>query len=587
MSIIDSFDRSTLERLRTAQGRTEWIEEQADLVAEKMIEAMGRIVRDALENFAATLPTITAAGDFTTLDVIPTQWSQAVESVMPNIEGMYLGGSLNAFTIAADRAGSIPDAFTSSWLKVTNTEAANYIASAQNKIVGAGEDVWRSVKVDTAKAVAQGIPTEELKAQIEKTTGYSEFRADTIARTETHRAFEAGNFTANQNLGQYGATHKEWLATGDSRTRQTHLDAMALGPIPYDQPFLVGEDELMYPGDESGSPGEVINCRCTLLEYFPGDEASDGSIIPGEDFLETEEYAALAEPEPVYTAKEQRVIEAAEKYGVTPDEVRTAQPYAEELKSRMRAEAAQIQHETLTQLAWNDMMRIQKPSASSSIDYDWFKRLHPKEQARLRKNYMGSGPDIKTIDVLAEEARERGLVTTALQDQDVITEWWLEQTRKADAAGAVARGFVPVKERYTFRFAIENVAPTVEAEGYRVWEVLTLRGEELAAYVASVDSGRMVDAALDVLEDAATATLGPPPYRMSFQAWDAEVQDLLYQRTTLAGWSPDQVRRYAELVPEKIDAISETWEDVYSLTIETARQARLEVADYARIPWQD
>ena len=35
--------------------------------------------------------------------------------------------------------------------------------------------------------------------------------------------------------------------------------------VPIDQPFPNG---LMYPGDPSGSPGEIINCRCDMI---PGD----------------------------------------------------------------------------------------------------------------------------------------------------------------------------------------------------------------------------------------------------------------------------------------------------------------------------
>jgi len=36
-------------------------------------------------------------------------------------------------------------------------------------------------------------------------------------------------------------------------------------PIPVDQPFRVGPDNLMHPGDPSGSPGNVINCQCVSI----------------------------------------------------------------------------------------------------------------------------------------------------------------------------------------------------------------------------------------------------------------------------------------------------------------------------------
>jgi hypothetical protein len=35
-----------------------------------------------------------------------------------------------------------------------------------------------------------------------------------------------------------------------------------------DEPFIVGESELMYPSDPEGPAEEVINCRCAVL-YNP------------------------------------------------------------------------------------------------------------------------------------------------------------------------------------------------------------------------------------------------------------------------------------------------------------------------------
>lgn len=95
------------------------------------------------------------------------------------------------------------------------------------------------------------------------------YRTEMIARTETIRASNAGSFGI---MGDFGATHKEWLATPDDRTRETHTEAWAkyseggtIGPIPMDEPFVVGGEKLMYPGDPSGAPDETIQCRCTVL----------------------------------------------------------------------------------------------------------------------------------------------------------------------------------------------------------------------------------------------------------------------------------------------------------------------------------
>lgn len=87
------------------------------------------------------------------------------------------------------------------------------------------------------------------------------FRADTIARTETHGAANYGSNEAAKLTGL--PLRREWLAAEDERTRETHAaaDGQIVGQ---DEAFDVGGSALMYPGDPSGTPEETINCRCTL-----------------------------------------------------------------------------------------------------------------------------------------------------------------------------------------------------------------------------------------------------------------------------------------------------------------------------------
>ena len=59
---------------------------------------------------------------------------------------------------------------------------------------------------------------------------------------------------------------KEWIATNDGRTRHSH--AMLDGAIvDQDKKF---DNGLMYPGDPSGRPEEVYNCRCTVAAVVKG-----------------------------------------------------------------------------------------------------------------------------------------------------------------------------------------------------------------------------------------------------------------------------------------------------------------------------
>ena len=57
---------------------------------------------------------------------------------------------------------------------------------------------------------------------------------------------------------------KEWVSQGDSRVRPAHIDADGI-QVGVDEPFRVGGEHLMYPGDRSlgASLGNVIGCRCS------------------------------------------------------------------------------------------------------------------------------------------------------------------------------------------------------------------------------------------------------------------------------------------------------------------------------------
>lgn len=98
------------------------------------------------------------------------------------------------------------------------------------------------------------------------------WQANRIARTEVMGAYNGGSF---DGASAYSADageplFKQWLATEDTRTRDTHVDAD--GQVqPLAQPFIVGGFPLMNPGDPVGPPQEVIQCRCSLLVIEPED----------------------------------------------------------------------------------------------------------------------------------------------------------------------------------------------------------------------------------------------------------------------------------------------------------------------------
>lgn len=100
------------------------------------------------------------------------------------------------------------------------------------------------------------------------------YRADTIARTETHGAANYGSQEAAKATGV--PMKKEWLASYDDRTRDTHREANGQ-TVGMDDTFRVGDSDLQFPGDPAGSAEEVINCRCSL-GYIVDEEALEALL---------------------------------------------------------------------------------------------------------------------------------------------------------------------------------------------------------------------------------------------------------------------------------------------------------------------
>ncbi len=95
--------------------------------------------------------------------------------------------------------------------------------------------------------------------------GMGASRARTIARTETHSASQDAAFEVVQASGI--DVTKEWVSVEDDRTREDHAEANGQEVAMHER-FEIGDDELLYPGDPSGSPEEIINCRCVCV-YNP------------------------------------------------------------------------------------------------------------------------------------------------------------------------------------------------------------------------------------------------------------------------------------------------------------------------------
>ena len=88
-----------------------------------------------------------------------------------------------------------------------------------------------------------------------------------VARTEAHTAFERGAWEAANSFGV--RMQKEWVSREDARVRLPH--ALANGQVrEIDDFFVVGGENLLYPGDPRASARNNVNCRCTVIYRLVG-----------------------------------------------------------------------------------------------------------------------------------------------------------------------------------------------------------------------------------------------------------------------------------------------------------------------------
>lgn len=95
--------------------------------------------------------------------------------------------------------------------------------------------------------------------------GSVETRAEAIYRTEYSRVFSAATHRGYGDFYQaYPAKKpkKTWIATRDNRTREAHRIAAEQPPVPFDEPFTVWGEKLMFPLDPAGSAKNTVLCRC-------------------------------------------------------------------------------------------------------------------------------------------------------------------------------------------------------------------------------------------------------------------------------------------------------------------------------------
>lgn len=126
---------------------------------------------------------------------------------------------------------------------------------------------WNQQHIQSAitQGILQGKSIPEIAKHLQNVTGMDENAAIRNARTAMTGAQNAGRLDSMKRAAARGiGVKKGWLSTLDNVTRDSHVDLD--GEVQeLDRAFSNG---LMYPGDASGPPAEVYNCRCRLTHEY-------------------------------------------------------------------------------------------------------------------------------------------------------------------------------------------------------------------------------------------------------------------------------------------------------------------------------
>lgn len=131
------------------------------------------------------------------------------------------------------------------------------------------DEKWNRQKIQSVitQGVLQGESIDKIASRLQSVTDMNRVAATRNARTMTTSAQNGGRINAYRRAEEMGIkTLKVWLATPDSRVRDSHarLDGEERET---EEEFSNG---CRYPGDPNGAPEEVWNCRCTLISQVKG-----------------------------------------------------------------------------------------------------------------------------------------------------------------------------------------------------------------------------------------------------------------------------------------------------------------------------
>lgn len=302
-----------------------------------------------------------------------------------NLEAVNIvnGGTISAFAEGANWAAyslehtagvnfgfPLYDSYT-----VTNLIANNPQILPEWRIDQPKEYIWNKQKVNNCvtQGIIQGENINQIATRIATATSNQDRNlALTHARTSMTGAQNAGRVQRLQDAKKMGIELvKEWMATLDMHTRDSHRDMdgeqRPVGDQWHPMKFSNG---CRYPGDPQGPAREVFNCRCTLagdLKDYPEEyeryDNIDGVPIKNMSYREWE--ALKHPPKPKAAPKVDKQVIALQ------GKADTLQAQIDALQEKIEGEGADYVFSNIwyggdkTYADWEDI----KDSIPSKIEY--------------------------------------------------------------------------------------------------------------------------------------------------------------------------------------------------------------------------
>ena len=151
----------------------------------------------------------------------------------------------------------------------------------------------RQMKSEVLQGILQGENMQTIAKRLSNVIGMNENSAVRNARTMVTAAENKGRQDGFYQAEEDGIIlEKYWLCVHGERTREAHAaagnDYSKSKSIPQSQPFIVGGEKLMFPGDNSmGASGwNLYNCRCSVAAVVKGFKNAQAQTATAEKQVE-------------------------------------------------------------------------------------------------------------------------------------------------------------------------------------------------------------------------------------------------------------------------------------------------------------